>query len=108
MFIRQLRNFVVLFHQHASYEAPDQDEEEINKELVESEDSKLGRMSQISLLLFHCLCVCLLMSFILFVGVCLFDYCVFFMYFYVIQVIQRTKQMQTRAKCKVCFQIPFC
>jgi hypothetical protein len=23
-------------------------------------------------------------------------------------VIQRTKQMQTRAKCKVCFQIPFC
>jgi hypothetical protein len=91
-----------LFHQHASYEAPDQDEEEINKELVESEDSKLGRMSQISLLLFHCLCVCLLMSFILFVGVCLI------IVSYVIQVIQRTKQMQTQAKCKVCFHIPFC
>ena len=34
-----LKNSYVLFHQHASYEAPDQDEEQINKELVESEDS---------------------------------------------------------------------
>ena len=36
-------SFFVLFHQHASYEAPDIDEEQINKELVESEDSKLTK-----------------------------------------------------------------
>ena len=31
----------LFFHQHASYEAPDQDEEQINKNLIESEESKL-------------------------------------------------------------------
>jgi hypothetical protein len=36
-------NFYVLFYQHASYEAPDEDEEQINKDLVESEESKLTK-----------------------------------------------------------------
>ena len=35
-----LIHFCHLFSQHASYEAPDQDEEEINEGLVESEESK--------------------------------------------------------------------